>query len=88
MIYYVGPLVGCLVASGVTSYLLHLTRAQSFTDFLSVGLSVGIGYGATITSVNAIAPNMTKPALYASVVGSYHLVGLALCSCVLYWLAV
>jgi hypothetical protein len=48
---------------------------------------VGIGYGAAITTVNAIAPNMPRPGLYAAVVGSYHLFGLLLCAAVLYLLS-
>jgi Protein of unknown function (DUF1761) len=84
--YYIGPLLGCLIAAFATAYLVQLTGARSLADFLRVGLAVGLGYGATITSVNAIAPNMPRPGLYAAVVGSYHAVGLALCSVVLYWL--
>jgi hypothetical protein len=86
-VYYVGPLLGCLVAAAASFYLMQLTQAQSLADYLQVGLVVGIGYGATITTVNAIAPNMRHPGLYAAVVGSYHLVGLVLCAAVLYWLS-
>ena len=49
--------------------------------------AVGLGYGAAITSVNAITPNMPHPGLYAAVVGSYHCIGLLLASAVLYWLS-
>jgi MFS family permease len=87
VVYYVGPLLGCLVAAFTTSYLVQLAKAQSVFDYLTIGLLVGIGYGATITTVNAISPNMRHPGLYAAVVGSYHLVGLVLCSAVLYWLS-
>ena len=86
-VYYVGPLLGCLVAAFATSYLVKLTNAQAFSDFLRVGLAGGIGFGAAITTINAIAPNMRRPGLYSAVVGSYHLTGLALCSSVLYWLS-
>lgn len=86
-VYYIGPLVGCLVAALATAYLAQLAHAQSLAEFLRVGLTVGLGYGATVTAVNAISPNMRKPLLYAAVVGSYHLVGLALCSAVLHWLS-
>lgn len=86
-VYYIGPLVGCLVAALATAYLAQLAHAQSLAEFLRVGLTAGLGYGATVTSVNAIAPNMRKPGLYAAVVGSYHFLGISLCSAVLYWLA-
>jgi hypothetical protein len=69
------------------AYLARLSGAQSLADFLRVGFTAGLGYGATIPTVNAIAPNMPRPGLYAAVVGSYHLSGLALCSLVLYWLS-
>ncbi len=86
-VYYLGPLAGCLVASTCTAYLAHLTHAQSLADYLRVGFTVGIGYGAAITTVNAIAPNMRHPGLYAAVVGSYHFLGLVLCATVLYLLS-
>ena len=86
-VYYIGPLVGCMVAACSTALLLHFTQPQSLSDALSIGLTVGLGYGVTITTVNAISPNMPRPALYALVTGSYHLVGLLLCSAILYWLS-
>ncbi|NOU13037.1 MAG: DUF1761 domain-containing protein [Methylococcaceae bacterium] len=86
-VYYIGPLLGCLVAAFATSYLAQLEQAQLLVDYLRVGFVVGMGYGVTITSINAIAPNMSYPGLYAKVVGSYHLIGLVLCSAVLYGLS-
>lgn len=86
-IYYLGPLVGCLVASLATALLMDLLRPDGLPGALRIGLIVGIGYGATITSVNAISPNMSRPGLYAAVTGSYHLVGLVLGSAILYWLS-
>lgn len=86
-IYYIGPFVGCLIATFATSHLLQLAHAQGLTDYLKVGCFVGLGYGATIATVNAIAPNMPHPGLYAAVVGSYYVVGLVLGSAVLYWLS-
>jgi hypothetical protein len=59
---------------------------KSLSKALHVGLIVGLGYGAAITSVNAISPNMPRPGLYAAIVGIYHLVGLIVCSPILYWL--
>jgi Protein of unknown function (DUF1761) len=83
--YYVIPLLGCIVAVTATSYLAQLTRAQSLADYVILGGVVGIGYCATITTVNAVAPNMRRPGLYAVVVGSYHVVGMVLSAAVLYW---
>lgn len=84
-VYYLGPLMCCLVAALATAYLAHLANAQTLTAFLRVGFATGLGYGAAITTVNAIAPNMKRPGLYAVVVGSYHFTGLLLCAAVLYW---
>ncbi len=86
-LYYVGPLVGCLVASAATAVLIELVGPASLVQALRVGLIVGFGYGATITTVNAISPNMRRPGLYAAVTGSYHLVGLIVCSAIIYALS-
>jgi Protein of unknown function (DUF1761) len=86
-VYYIGPLLGCLAAALATSLLAQWAQATTLKDYLFVGLTVGLGYGAAITSVNAIAPNMPRPGLYAAVVGTYHLVGLLLTSSVLYVLS-
>lgn len=84
-VYYIGPLVGCMLAASALAILVRLTNAQTLEQHICLGLTVGLGFGATITTVNAIAPNMPRPGLYALVVGSYHTVGLMLCSAVLYW---
>lgn len=86
-IYYLGPLAGCLVASFATALLMHHLQPAALPDALRIGCIVGAGYGATITSVNAISPNMPHPGLYAAVTGSYHLVGLILCSAILFRLS-
>lgn len=85
--YYIGPLVGCLVAALATALLIQLLQPEALRDALRIGVIVGAGYGATITAVNAISPNMPRPGLYAAVTGSYHLVGLILCSAILFWLS-
>lgn len=86
-VYYIGPLLGCVVAAYATFHLAQLAQAQSLADYLKIGFLVGACYGASITTVNAISPNMHRPGLYACVVGSYHLLGLILCAAVLYALA-
>jgi len=43
--------------------------------------------GASITGINAVSPNTPKPALYAAVVGGYHLTGLLLSAAILYGLS-
>lgn len=84
-VYYVGPLAGCLIATSAIAVLQRTIQPISLLDALLLGLIVGLGFGVTITAVNAIAPNMPRPGLYAAVTGSYHLTGLMLTSAILYW---
>lgn len=63
-----------------------MAQADTLAAHLALGLCAG-GIGAAITGVNAIAPNMPRPGLYAAVVGSYHFMGLALASTLLYALS-
>jgi hypothetical protein len=86
-VYYIGPLLGCLVASFAVAFLMTLAKPESLLSALLIGLAVGLGFGATITSINAISPNMPKPGLYAAVTGGYHLAGLILCSAIIYWIS-
>lgn len=86
-IYYIGPLLGCLVAAFATAHLARLASAATLPDYLEIGLVVGVGYGATVTGVNAIAPNMPRPGLYAAVVGSYHAIGNLLCAALIHRLS-
>jgi Protein of unknown function (DUF1761) len=85
-VYYLGPLLGCLVVASATEFFLRLRNPLTWADALAVGLVAGLGYGAAITTVNAIAPNMPRPGLYALVVGSYHAVGAVLCAGILFWM--
>ena len=86
-LYYIGPLLGCLVGAFATSWLVALAHPVTLAQYLEIGLVVGVGYGAAITAVNAISPNMPRPGLYAAVTGGYHLAGLVLCSAILHWMA-
>lgn len=86
-IYYIGPLVGCFVAAFSIALLINIVQPETLSGSLSIGLIVGLGIGATITTVNAISPNMPHPGIYAMVTGSYHLTGLILCSAIIYLLA-
>lgn len=85
-IYYIAPLAGCLVVSFAMSILFNIAQPESFQKAVALGLVCGVGFGAAITSVNAISPNMPRPGLYALVTGSYHAVGLVLVSAIQYWL--
>jgi hypothetical protein len=84
--YYLVPLAGCLAVALTLGYLLERTAADSLRGALMLGLVVGAGVSFAITSVNALAPNMPRPALYAAVTGSYHVLGAMLCAAVHHWL--
>jgi Protein of unknown function (DUF1761) len=84
--YYLGPLVGCVVVAFATQALLNISGADSLDRKLLVAGIAGVGFSACVTTVNAISPNVPRPALYAAVVGSYHVVGTLLCAVVLHML--
>jgi Protein of unknown function (DUF1761) len=82
--YYLGPLIGCLVAAFAMQALLDLTAVATLDEALRVGAIAGLGFSTCVTAVNAISPNVPSPALYATVVGSYHAVGTLLCAAILH----
>ena len=84
--YYLVPLLGCLVTAAALAALMQLAHCRSLAEALAVGLALGLGY-ATLTGTLAVSPNMPRPALYALVTGSYHLVGALLCAAVLWFVA-
>ena len=83
-IFYIGPLIGCLVASVATALLIGFIQPNTLLGAVSLGLVVGIGYGGTITGVNAISPTASRPGLFTAIVGSYHVIGLVICTAILY----
>lgn len=85
-ICYLGSRLGCLVAAVATTSLFDPIKPASLLEALQMGVIVGAGYGIAITGINAIPPIMSKPGSYIVVVGSYHLVGLVLCTALLYGL--
>ena len=86
-IYYIAPLLGCLVVSFAISALFSMLKPESTQNALMLGLVCGLGFGAAITSVNAVSPNMPHPGLYATVTGSYHTVGIVLVSAIQHFFA-
>jgi Protein of unknown function (DUF1761) len=82
--YYLGPLVGCLVVAFAMNALLAISSAITLDRVLLVASIAGLGFSACVTSVNAISPNVPQPALYAIVVGGYHVVGALLCALTLH----
>jgi hypothetical protein len=84
--YYAMPLAGCLAVAAAVDFLLGQVAAHSLREALTLGLVLGAGISLAITTVNALAPNMPRPALYAAVTGSYHLLGAVLCAAIHFWM--
>ncbi|HKX73163.1 MAG TPA: DUF1761 domain-containing protein [Candidatus Saccharimonadales bacterium] len=82
--YYIGPFLSSLAVTAATAVLLYALSVQSMVDALVLGFVVGIGYLASTSLSNAIAPNMPRPLVYGLVVGCYHLVGVMLVSAILF----
>lgn len=82
--YYVVPFLGCLIASLAMDWLLDLTKPTSVQEVVDLGLVVGLGFSACITTINAVSPNMARPGLYAAVTGTYHVCGTLLSALVLF----
>ena len=80
--YYLVPLAGCLAVALALGHLLQRAQVDSMADALGLGLVVGAGISGAITSVNGLAPNMPRPALYAAVTGSYHVLGAVVCAAI------
>lgn len=80
--YYLVPLAGCMAVALALGHLMGRTAVSSLPEALGLGLVVGAGFSFAITSVNALAPNMPRPALYAAVTGGYHVLGAVLCAAV------
>jgi hypothetical protein len=74
-IYYVGPLINCLLVSLTTAVLIYALHVEEFSDAMLLGNIVGFGYLASITFNNAVIPNMPKPLLFGLITGAYHVFG-------------
>ncbi len=83
-IFYVGPLIGCLIAALATALLIAYAQPQTFLHAVLIGVILGFGYGGTITGVNAISSSMSRPGLFTIVTGGYHVIGLVLCTVIIY----
>jgi hypothetical protein len=80
---YLGPLVGCFVVTLATALLVTIADAHSATDGVSLGLIVGLGYGAAVAGMDATAPSHPRPGTLALVVGAYWTVGLTMVAVIL-----
>lgn len=84
--YYIVPMLGSLAVAGALQLVRAKIHPASVFDAMGVGAIVGISVAAPITGINAVSPNVPRPALYAAVTGTYHALGAILCGAVLFGL--
>ena len=83
-IFYVGPLIGCLVTSIATAILIYSLNIQSLADSVRLGLTVGLGYAGAVSITNAITPTAPQPLVHGLITGAYHVLGIIIVSAVLF----
>lgn len=84
LLYYIGPLVGCLFAAISIALIIDFMEPETMTQAIRVGIIMGVGYGFMITGINAIMPVIPRPALYTAITGTYHVVGAIICAAMAY----
>lgn len=83
-VYYIGPFLGCLIASVAVALLMRAIGIHSMTGAITLGLVTGLGFSTSVSFVNAITPKMQKPLLYGLITGMYHLLGITIVSVIIY----
>lgn len=83
-VFYVGPLIGCLLTSIATAILVHALDVRSLGDAVLLGLITGIGYAGAVSGTNAITPTNPRPLLHGIINGAYHLLGIVIVSSIIY----
>lgn len=83
-IYYVVPFISCFVTTIAVSILLHLTNAKSFTDALTIGLLMGVGFAMAIVFTTAVIPIMKKPLVFGTITGTAQALGITLVTLIVY----
>lgn len=83
-IYFVVPFISCLITTISVSVLIQLIKPTSLTAALSLGLVLGVGFAAAVTSTNAVIPTMRKPLVFGAITGSAHAIGITLVALIIY----
>lgn len=81
--YYLGPAIGCFLATLVTAMLVSALDVQTYLDAGILGFMVGTGYAASISMVNSITPITPHPLLQGLITGSYHVLGIVIAALIL-----
>jgi hypothetical protein len=84
--YFLGPLIGCIVATFAVSLLVNAIGTASLFDAVALGAIIGVGFALPVSTVNAITPRIPRPLLYGTVTGMYHTAGIVIVALILtFW---
>lgn len=83
-IYYIVPLVGCLLASLTIDLLHSWIGILTLKSAILLGITVGPGIGTTVTFTNAVIPIMNKPTTFGLITGTAHAISLTMVSILIY----
>lgn len=83
-IYYIVPLISCLVTTIAISILLKQININSYTGALTLGLLTGIGFATSIVFTTSIIPIMKKPLLFGAITGIAQALGITIATIVIY----
>ncbi|GAA2712148.1 DUF1761 domain-containing protein [Actinoplanes palleronii] len=82
-LFFAGPPLTSLIITVTSAILMAALKIDTYGDALLFGLIVGLGYLTANTVTIAINPNFPRPLLYATISGSYNLLGSLLVSAIL-----
>ncbi len=83
-VFYIGPLIGCLLASIATSILIYALDIQSLADAMMLGLIAGVGYAAAVSGTNAITPTAARPVVLGMIQSIYHIIGMVIIAVIIF----
>lgn len=83
LIFILGPAICTLVITLCSAILLHTLHVETYSEAIVFAFTIGLGYLVANTVNIAINPNIPRPLLYGLISGSYHLVGIIICSVIL-----
>jgi len=83
-IYYVVPLIACLITTVVIAILLNLTNTSSYNDALKLGLLIGFGIAMAVVFTASVIPIMKKPLAFGAITGTAQALGITLTTMIIY----
>ncbi len=83
-IYYVVPLIACLITTVVIAILLNLTNTSSYNDALKLGLLIGFGIAIAVVFTASVIPIMKKPLAFGAITGTAQALGITLTTMIIY----